>query len=151
MNRPLYRAVLAFSLAAGAAAGVGAYTFLYAKGDSYFYNDPAACANCHVMQAYLDGWIKSSHRHVAVCNDCHAPPDFVGKYMTKGLNGFWHSYAFTTGDFPDALHATPRNRAIAEAACRKCHSDVTAALAGPHGGGEDISCVRCHGAVGHPR
>jgi cytochrome c nitrite reductase small subunit len=144
-------AALAFCLAAGAAAGVGGYTFVYAKGASYLTNDPGACANCHVMQAYLDGWIKSSHRHAAVCNDCHTPPDFAGKYMTKGLNGFWHSYAFTTGRFPDVIRITPRNHAIAEASCLKCHADIVEAVSGPHGSGERISCVRCHGSVGHPR
>ncbi len=151
MNRLLIRAVLASSLAAGAATGVGAYTFLYAKGASYLTDDPAACANCHVMQAYLDSWVKSSHRHTAVCNDCHTPPDLVGKYTTKGLNGFWHSFAFTTGRFPDVIQATPRNHAIAEAACLKCHTDIVEAVSGPHGTGERISCVRCHGSVGHPR
>jgi len=151
MSRILFRAALLCSLAAGAAAGVGAYTFLYAKGASYLTDDPAACANCHVMQAYLDAWVKSSHRHAAVCNDCHTPPDVVGKYSTKGLNGFWHSFAFTTGRFPDVIQATPRNRRIAEASCLKCHADIVEAVSGPHGAGERIGCVRCHGSVGHPR
>jgi cytochrome c nitrite reductase small subunit len=35
---------------AGLFLGLGAYTFLYAKGYSYLTNNPAACANCHVMQ-----------------------------------------------------------------------------------------------------
>ena len=34
----------------GIAVGIGVYTFAYAKGWSYFTDDPAACANCHVMQ-----------------------------------------------------------------------------------------------------
>jgi formate-dependent nitrite reductase cytochrome c552 subunit len=34
-------------------------------------NDPAACANCHVVKDQYDGWLKSSHRAVAVCSDCH--------------------------------------------------------------------------------
>ena len=48
--------------ALGAMAGIGGYTFVYAKGASYLGNDPNACANCHIMQDHLDGWIKSSHR-----------------------------------------------------------------------------------------
>jgi cytochrome c nitrite reductase small subunit len=63
----------------GAAGGLGSYTLVYARGYSYLQNDPAACANCHVMQEQFDGWIKSSHRAVAVCNDCHTPHTFVGK------------------------------------------------------------------------
>jgi cytochrome c nitrite reductase small subunit len=33
----------------GLAVGVGLYTFWYGKGYSYMSNDPAACANCHIM------------------------------------------------------------------------------------------------------
>ena len=86
-----YRIWLAFAVAIGLAAGIGGYTFVYAHGASYLTNDPAACINCHVMREQYDGWIKSSHRAVAVCNDCHTPHDLVGKYATKGQNGFWHS------------------------------------------------------------
>ncbi|MGH9791830.1 MAG: cytochrome c nitrite reductase small subunit [Candidatus Acidiferrales bacterium] len=135
----------------GVALGVGAYTFAYARGYSYLTNDPAACANCHVMQEYFDGWIKSSHRGAAVCNDCHTPAGLVGKYTTKASNGFWHSFAFTTGDFPDPLRIKPHNREIAEQSCRKCHTDIVQAMDGPHAGGAASGCIRCHGAVGHPR
>src|SRR5687767_12096778 len=128
--------LLAFALSAGALAGLGGYTFVYARGASYLTNDPAACANCHVMGAHFDGWIKSSHRSVAVCNDCHTPPGLVPKYLTKASNGFWHSFAFTTGRFPDPLRIKPHNREIAEKACRKCHAEIVSAMAGPwpHGG-----------------
>jgi len=67
----------------GAALGLGAYTFVYARGYSYFSNDPAACANCHVMRDYFDSWQRSSHHASAVCNDCHTPHPLVGKYLTK--------------------------------------------------------------------
>ena len=42
---------LALTAAAGGLAlGVGTFAFYYAKGSSYLGNDPATCANCHVMQ-----------------------------------------------------------------------------------------------------
>ena len=94
----------------GIALGLGAYTFAYAKGWSYLTNDPRACANCHVMNEQYDGWLKGSHRSVAVCNDCHMPHDFVGKYVTKARNGFWHSYYFTLGGFHEPIQITARNR-----------------------------------------
>jgi cytochrome c nitrite reductase small subunit len=134
----------------GAAAGLGGYTFAYAKGWAYLTNDPAACANCHVMNEQHDGWTKSSHRGVAVCNDCHVPAGFVGKYSTKARNGFWHSYYFTTGSFPEPIRATEASRAIAEANCRRCHGPVVAAMGTPaHAGARELSCIRCHGSVGH--
>lgn len=133
---------------AGLAVGLGCYTFVYAKGYSYLLNDPSACANCHVMRDHLDGWVKSSHRSVAACNDCHTPHDLVGKYSTKALNGFFHSLAFTTGRFPDAIEIKERSRGITEAACRHCHEDVVLAMDGPHQT-QKVSCLRCHDAVGH--
>jgi cytochrome c nitrite reductase small subunit len=78
------------AVALGLAAGVGGYTFTYARGASYLTNDPAACANCHLMREHFEGWIKSTHRIAAVCNDCHTPPGLLAKYATKASNGFWH-------------------------------------------------------------
>lgn len=135
----------------GLAAGVGGYTFIYAKGGSYFGNNAATCANCHIMQDHYDGWVKSSHRAVATCNDCHTPPGVVAKYLTKADNGFWHSFAFTTGDFPDPIRIKPRNRRVTEAACRKCHSKIVEDIEGIGHGAPGISCVRCHDSVGHMR
>ena len=79
------RALFAIAvLVLGAALGLGTYTFAYARGWAYMTDDPRACANCHVMNEQYDGWIKSSHRSVAVCNDCHVPHSLVAKYATKG-------------------------------------------------------------------
>ena len=141
------RAVL--GIAVGLAIGIGGYTFLYAKGSSYLTNDPSACANCHIMQDYYDAWIKSSHRSVAVCNDCHTPNGFVAKYATKASNGFWHSFAFTSGRFPDPLRIKPHNREITEQACRKCHSEIVDAIETPQEDSPQLSCIRCHSSVGH--
>jgi cytochrome c nitrite reductase small subunit len=102
------------------------------------------------MHEQHDGWTKSSHRAVAVCNDCHVPANPVGKYYTKARNGFWHSYYFTTGSFPEPIRATAVSREIAEANCRRCHEPVVAAMGTPaHAGARAVSCVRCHGSVGH--
>jgi len=81
-----YLPALVVGTALGLIAGIGGYTFVYAKGASYLTNDPAACANCHVMNEQYDAWLKSSHHAVAVCNDCHTPHALVPKYTTKGLN-----------------------------------------------------------------
>jgi cytochrome c nitrite reductase small subunit len=142
---------IAVGVALGAAIGIGGYTFIYAKGYSYLTNDPGACANCHIMSEQYDGWVKSSHRAVAVCNDCHTPPGLVGKYLTKASNGFWHSFYFTTGGYPDPVRITQRNHNVTEQACRKCHSEMVEAIEGPHAGTHDVSCVRCHKTVGHLR
>lgn len=143
------RYVVLLGVAAGLLLGVGGFTFIYARGASYLTNDPNACANCHVMQEQLSGWIASSHRTVAVCNDCHAPHDTIGKYVTKARNGFWHSFYFTTGGFPDPIRITPRNAAITEQACRDCHDPIVQAIdPAPHRN-RAVGCVSCHRNVGH--
>src|SRR5678809_1674504 len=90
----------------GVVLGLGGFTFVYAKGGSYLGNDPNACANCHVMRDHLDAYVKSSHRAVATCNDCHTPPGLVPKYFTKAEHGFFHSLAFTTGNFHEPVSYT---------------------------------------------
>ena len=135
----------------GLAVGVSGFTFVYAKGASYLTNDPAACVNCHIMREQFDGWVKSSHRAVAVCNDCHTPSGPLAKYAAKALNGFRHSLAFTIGRFPEPVQIRPQNLAIAEKACRQCHQEIVAAIEGPHREGAQTSCVRCHSSVGHLR
>ena len=138
-------------IAIGTAIAVGVYTFVYAKGYSYMTNNPGNCANCHVMNEQYDGWQKSSHQGVATCNDCHTPPDLVGKYLTKASNGFWHSFYFTTNSFHEPIRLTERSRQITEQSCRHCHQNmvesISVSLKAVHT--DEISCIRCHRSVGH--
>ncbi len=137
-------------IALGLACGVGGFTFIYAKGGSYLTNDPAACANCHIMQDHYDAWIQSTHSAVAVCNDCHVPKEFPQKYMAKLRNGWEHSYGFTTGWYDDPLQIKEYSLKITENSCRKCHEEITHAIEMPTLDLERISCVSCHSEVGHP-
>jgi cytochrome c nitrite reductase small subunit len=129
--------------------GIGLFTFGYAKGASYMFDDPEACANCHVMNEQFDSWMKGSHRRAAVCNDCHTPAGFIPKYGTKALNGFFHSWAFTTGRFPDRIRITQRNYDVANAACMKCHAEITSGMRSARGHDGTVSCIQCHQQAGH--
>jgi len=142
-------ASIMIGMAVGLVIGLGGYTFLYARGASYLTDNPAACANCHIMWEQYDGWVKASHRAAAVCNDCHTPPGFLAKYVTKASNGFWHSFAFTTGYFPEPLRIGARNRDVTEQACRSCHRSIVEAIEAPHHEAAKLSCMRCHSEVGH--
>jgi cytochrome c nitrite reductase small subunit len=166
---PRQRWTLAAAALVGAVVGLGLFTFVYARGYSYLTNDPGACANCHIMSEHFSAWTKGSHTTVATCNDCHTPHDLVDKYAVKARNGFWHSFYFTVGGYPDPLRITEGNREVTEEACRYCHSEITEAIdhaavrtASLDGGsarastavraalaGERISCIRCHRYVGH--
>lgn len=147
VRRRVLQSALLLCVPIGIASGIGGYAFVYAKGGSYMTNDPAACANCHVMQGHFDAWTNSSHHTVATCNDCHAPSSLIPKYWTKALNGWNHSLAFTSGNFDEPIAITPRNREITEMQCRSCHSDMVDAI--DHG--DSVSCIRCHSSVGHLR
>jgi cytochrome c nitrite reductase small subunit len=96
-------------------------------------------------------WLKSSHRAVANCNACHTPANLIGKYATKASNGFWHSFFFTTGGYPDNIQIKPHSREITEQACRNCHGEIVGAIepAHPAMAGGQLACLRCHDSVGH--
>src|SRR5581483_6322772 len=83
----------------GIPVGIGAFTFVYAKGFSYLSTDPRACVNCHIMNAQYDAWLKSGHRHTATCVQCHLPDHGLAKWVAKADHGFRHSMAFTLQNF----------------------------------------------------
>jgi cytochrome c nitrite reductase small subunit len=157
------RQLLVAAMAAAALLGVllatGTYTFAQAKGTSYMSDDPAVCANCHVMQESLDGWQHASHRAVAVCNDCHLPhQSLLAKLIVKASNGYHHSKAFTTQDFVEPIRIKPGNAKVLEANCLRCHGDMTGEITAhgalgvmtdPSQKADLFGCVRCHQEVGH--
>ena len=140
---------IAVVVAFGVLCGLGLFTFGYGDGVAYLRDDPASCANCHVMQAQYDSWTQSSHSRVATCNDCHLLHHPVGKWVTKADNGFFHSLAFTTGNFPDPIQIKPRNRRVTQAACLECHQELVHPAIGASDGGSATLCARCHRDVGH--
>jgi cytochrome c nitrite reductase small subunit len=144
-------AILSVLLAAlvGMLAGVGTFTFGYGAGHSYLSDDPGACVNCHIMQDQYDSWLKSSHAPFAVCNDCHLPEGFLGRWITKGSNGFAHGWAFTFQDFHEPIQIKPRNLEVLQERCIGCHESLVHPLlpADPAEGG--LTCMHCHHSVGH--
>ncbi len=138
------------SILTGALLGAGGYTFYYAKGASYLSNDPNACVQCHIMRDQFDSWQKASHHAFAVCNDCHAPKNFLGKWLTKASNGYRHSQAFTLQNFHEPIRIRPVNAAVLHANCLYCHREfVREITAHPFIEDEELYCVRCHVNVGH--
>jgi cytochrome c nitrite reductase small subunit len=149
MTAPRQATIIAVLL--GIPLGLGLFTFKYAEGFSYMSSDPKVCDNCHIMNDEFDSWAKSGHHHVAVCNDCHLPHSPVPKLIAKSRNGWNHSKAFTLQDFHEPIMIGPRNAAILQENCVRCHGDfvhdITVMQVG--GTGEEVSCVHCHKNVGH--
>jgi cytochrome c nitrite reductase small subunit len=147
----VFTLAVAAAVALGMLGGLGAFTFGYGDGTAYLKNDPASCVNCHVMQGQYDSWTHSSHRRVATCNDCHLPHDFLGKWLTKADNGFFHSLAFTTDDFHEPIQIKARNRRVTQGACLHCHSRYVNHMLPVERGGDMLLCIQCHDDVGHSR
>ena len=134
----------------GLAAGVGAFTFRYGEGLSYFSTDPRACANCHIMNDEYASWTKGPHHAAARCVDCHLPHALVPKYLAKADNGYRHSKGFAFLDFHEPIQITPGNARILQHNCERCHEDfVHDIVRGGDRAGQASQCVHCHRAAGH--
>lgn len=134
----------------GVLAGAGVFTVAYAEGFSYLSNDPAACANCHIMREQYAGWQAGPHHEAATCNDCHVPHKLLSKYLAKAANGWHHSSAFTLQNYPDPIRIKPGNAEVLEHNCRQCHEDLVSDISGHYGSDDEgPPCVQCHRNVGH--
>ncbi len=130
--------------------GVGVSTFVLAEGTSYMSDRPETCVNCHVMRPQYHSWERGRHHAVATCNDCHVPTDPLGKWIAKSSNGWHHSKAFTTGDYPEVIRIKPHNLAIVEANCVRCHGTLFHHPSTEHAASvESDGCIRCHAGVAH--
>lgn len=148
--RPSRRAYAVVVVALGVLTGVSLVTFEHADGLSYFSTDPAACANCHIMEPQYDSWQKSSHHTVATCVDCHLPHDFLGKYRAKAENGWRHSVAFTLQNFHEPIRIRPSNQRLLHDNCVGCHEALVHDLVpGATTDPDFLACVHCHSDVGH--
>lgn len=136
----------------GASLGVGTFTLFYAEGFSYLSNNPKACINCHIMKENYYTWENSSHHGFATCNTCHASGNTVQKYVSKAINGFNHSLAFTTGNYHYPLQIKDFNKKIVQRACYSCHEGMLSISHTQYKDNlEKLNCLNCHKEVGHRR
>ena len=143
-------ALVAAAATAGFIFGLGAFTFRYGEGLSYFSTDPRACKNCHVMNEEYESWAHGPPRAVAACIDCHLPHDFIAKYIAKADNGYRHSKGFTFMDFHEPIRMIDRSIQTLQANCVRCHSDFVHDIVGGSSTHEGaILCTHCHRQIGH--
>ncbi len=141
--------VVSLGAGLGILGGAGAYTAYYANATSYLSNEPEACVNCHIMREVYDSWQKAPHHAVAVCNDCHLPHDFLGKWVAKAENGFNHSKAFTLQNFHEPIRIHAKNTAILERNCQDCHADTVHQMTTEVRQDDSLGCLHCHADIGH--
>ena len=145
----------------GLLAGLGVYTFVYAKGGSYLDQRPGG-----VRQ--LPRHARAVRRLAEVAATTRSRPATTAtrrtassaSTATKARNGFWHSYAFTTGASTSRILITAAQPRGHRGGVPVVPRDMVDAIdARPRTAGEAISCVRCHGvasatwscAIGPPR
>lgn len=133
----------------GAPVGTGLATFIFADGHSYLSSNPKACVNCHIMQSQFDSWQTSSHKAIAACNDCHSNGSIIEKYSQKAVNGFLHSFAFTTGYFHEPIRIKGFNKNITQRSCLSCHESFVSSTHLTNEGLKNRFCTDCHKEVGH--
>ncbi len=143
--RTHFSRLLILAIALGLVSGIGLFTFHYADGLSYFSTDPAACANCHIMNDEYASWQKGPHHASARCVDCHLPHDTAGKLLAKADNGYRHSKGFTLQDFHEPVLIKARSAAILQGNCLRCHEEFVHTILAGNAAPE---CVHCHRRVG---
>ena len=155
-KKPIPLLTLAVVIAIGFVFGVGAFTFWYANGFSYFSDDSKACNNCHVMNEVYKDWSTGSHKNRASCSDCHIPSGFAAKWTMKAQSGFNHAYAFTLKDLPTNFTPTEKTKVVVQENCIRCHGKMASNVVNPttsivHNYDNALSCVSCHKNIGHLR
>lgn len=106
--------------------GLFAYAFYISRAPSYLSDNPETCINCHVMNPQFYDWAHSSHRNVAVCNDCHVPHDNIfNKYLFKAQDGLRHATIFTFRNEPFAIYIREAGKEAVQANCIRCHEQAT--------------------------
>ena len=98
------------------------YFVIVTDAAAYGGNAPETCANCHVMDSQYENWYHSAHENWAKCTDCHLPHDnFAVYYAEKGRQGMKDTYAFVTGNIPEAMRASEKTKEIIQGNCIQCH------------------------------
>ena len=101
------------------------YFVIVTDAAAYGGNAPETCANCHVMNSQYENWYHSAHENWAKCTDCHLPHDnFAVYYAEKGRQGMKDTYAFVTGNIPEAMQASEKTKEIIQGNCIQCHGST---------------------------
>ena len=138
--------------------GIFVYGLYVSNAVSYLSDDPKTCVNCHVMRSEFASWQHSSHREVAVCNDCHVPHNNVfNKYFFKAKDGLRHASMFTLRMEPQVIRMHEAGQEVVQANCQGCHQNVNRDVGllnvsledKQHGEGK--LCWDCHREVPHGR
>lgn len=138
--------------------GLGIFMAKESEITSYMSDDPKACINCHVMVPVYNGWMHSSHREWASCNDCHVPHNNVfNKYFFKAKDGLYHASIFTLRMEPEVMFMRKESQEVVQSNCVRCHTQqVTQTkyndfIQSHKANRTERKCWTCHREIPHGR
>jgi nitrate/TMAO reductase-like tetraheme cytochrome c subunit len=122
-----------------------------------FSETPTFCGLCHQMNAYMESWRASSHRHVA-CSECHYEPGLLNHLKGKWVDGQVSLAYFISGKRPSRPHAEIGDASCLQKGCHKIENlqgDIiyknVAFSHGKHLGelrrGMKLRCTTCHAQI----
>ncbi len=142
----------------GSMIGLLFYAFYVSNVSSYLSDKPETCMNCHIMAPEYATWNHSSHREVAVCNDCHVPHNnALNKWYFKAKDGIRHASIFTARLEPQTIFIKEASVKVVQNNCVRCHTKLitNAKLLSQtsefHTHFKDRLCWSCHQEVPHGR
>lgn len=120
----------------------------FAYGDRRSRQD-GACRSCHVLEAAVDTWKRSTHPKVA-CIDCHTSPGVLGAIETRvralsnavnnlGATATLGAPATVNQEDCRSCHAKDLDRVLIVGKLRVRHLDFV----------DRLPCSQCHARVGH--
>lgn len=122
-----------------------------------FTESSTFCGLCHQMNAYLESWKASSHRHVS-CTQCHYEPGFFNHLKGKWVDGQVSLAYFLSGKRPSSPHAQISDASCLQKGCHKIedlkgnviYKNVTFSHEehlGEVRRGIKLRCTSCHGQM----
>jgi len=111
---------------------------------------PDFCGMCHVMDEMVEGYLHSSHREVASCNDCHIPHDYVRGSFYKAYTGTRDIVEVLLGISPEVIRITAYGKKVVQENCLSCHGDLLRMVGNTQEGGAKY-CMDCHRYTPHGR
>jgi cytochrome c nitrite reductase small subunit len=110
------------------------------------------------MNTHFYDWAHSSHRNVAVCNDCHVPHNNIfAKYLFKAQDGLRHATIFTLRNEPQTIYIREAGRKAVLDNCVRCHEHsvgmqfLGSVLPGYENHLKSRNCLDCHRETPHKR
>jgi len=103
-DRPLWTATVVLAVAIGLTVGIGGFTFVYARGASYFTNAirrPAPTVTSCAITSRAGSPAAIAPSQSATTATCRTTSS--ASTPRRPFNGFWHSFAFTMGGATDAV------------------------------------------------